>query len=207
MPTVTTAQTFRGSCASERDTAYQLDISWRRNRAVPDSETCAGWIVVKRNAIAERLAIAGEVVIVEQIENFGAHFHVEPLLERKFLGDRKIGIAIRRAANRADARPGAKVIPIGKQRTRFERRGVKHGLVHIDRAPRLRQHLAADSGNTCGLELRGNAAKVRVPEVERHSGSELHAGRQYPAAEQVVGGTRTVQPPFPAAEWQIISSH
>src|SRR6185312_4086176 len=134
-----------------------------------------GRVVVKRNAVAEGLAIAREVVIVEYIEAFRANLHLQALLDHDRFGNGQVDVAVRRAANVADARAGPQIksVEIG---SRLESGDVKGRLIHIHRPPRLSQDvLPGYRGNALRLELGGKAARRRVAEVERHSRRELHA--------------------------------
>src|SRR5436190_10657275 len=139
----------------ERNTADQLDVSWLRNRAVPHSEIGTGRIVIERYAVAERRAVAGEVVIVQQIESFGAYLEIQPLFDTELLLDRDVGIAVRSSANAADTRAGAEVKPV-EFRRRLEGGRVVCRAIDIHRSPRLRQDFAIYGWNTRRSELRGN---------------------------------------------------
>ena len=88
-------------------------------------ELRAGRIVIKRNAIAECLSITGEIVIVEDVERFGAKFQVHALFDDELLRDRDIDVAVWRSADIADARTGAEVSAAEKSRSARKRRRCK----------------------------------------------------------------------------------
>ena|SRR5215467_11109688 len=125
----------------ERNSSHELHVPRLRHCAVPGSKARTGGIVVKGDAIAERLAVTRKVVIVEDVEGLCANFEGESLLDDDLLGYRDVGVAIRRTAYAADPWARAQIIPTGKHRSRFEGRHIVRGLVHIHIAPRLRQDL------------------------------------------------------------------
>src|SRR5262245_54300488 len=53
----------------------ELDVPRLRYRSVPLPEAGAGGIIVERDTIPERLSVAREIVIVEEIENLHVEFH------------------------------------------------------------------------------------------------------------------------------------
>ena len=70
---------------SERKSSHQLHVPRLRYRPVPLAEAGGRWIVIERYAIAERLTVAREVVIVEYVECFRAELEGEALFNDEFL--------------------------------------------------------------------------------------------------------------------------
>src|SRR5208283_2236518 len=186
---------------SEGDSAHQLNVSGLRDSAVPGAERGAGRIVIERNTIPERLPIAGEVVVVQDIKHLCPDLQIHVLLDRELLGDRQVDVFVSGATNRCDARTCTEIEAV-EIRDGLEGCDVIHPLVYVDATPRLKQHVVGnDSWNALRLKLRWKTTNRLVPEVGRHAGGELHAGGEVPATDDVVEESGMVQPTFAAAKW------
>src|ERR1022692_440980 len=114
---------------SERNSTDHLDAPRLGHRTVPGAETLAGRIVVKRNAIAECLAIAREVVIVERVESLGAHFETQALLDGELPRQRYVDIPIGRTAHAAHARAGAEIESVRSEERKSTRLNSSHLVI------------------------------------------------------------------------------
>ena len=108
-----TCLTPNGNWGSEGEAADELDVSRLGDGPVPGAELGAGGrVVIERDTVAERLAIAREVMVVEDVERLGADFEIDFFLDGEFSLDRNVGIAIGCAAHAAHPRTGAEIIAV-----------------------------------------------------------------------------------------------
>ena len=129
---------------SERDSAGDLNISWRRHRPfVPLSEGAAVDVGVE----------SGQCVIVPEVERLRAELEIHALGNANVLGEREIMIPVAESAIVRNARAASKIGPRPESPTRLECSDVDKRLARIEIALILRPRNTPTAARLLALSI------------------------------------------------------